>query len=173
MRSVPVPLFHAHSLLSFSLSFTLSLPPSHPSNDVSFTRFPSRALSYRPLSLSLSLTLTASATLLRHSRARSRAVSLRSSLYLRLFSRLRAPRAPVRAPCPRAYRNCTTATVNSLVRSGRSLRLCPLIYLSLSVSLPSVSSVHRRYITGQRHRRYTHTPRFTGEKSGGNARDIR
>lgn len=125
---VPYLFFHAHSL---SLSLFPSLPPSHPPPTfLSLTRFPSRALLSFPLSYSHA-SRHSSPSLSRTRHELSPSLSLSPSL----LTTTHPARAPVGAPCPRVYRNYTTATVNSLARSGRSLCPCLLIRLSLSVSL--------------------------------------
>lgn len=145
-----------HSLsLSLSYSFFLSFSSTRLAHSLS--------LSCALLSFSHS---HAFATLLCHSRARVTSC-LPPSRSVSFHNYAPRARAPVRALCPRAYQNCTTAT-RSLASAAPSLSI---LSISLGLVLPSVLSAEHRYIMGQWHCRHTHTPRLS-RKSAEVARAI-
>lgn len=127
----------ARSVPLFPRSLVLSLPPPAPARHLRLVHSLSLSCAVRLVpspSLSSSHHSSPSLSRTRHESSPSRSRALSPSF----FPRLRAPRAPVRAPCPRAYRNCTTATVNSFAPAARPV----LVYSSTDLSL-SLGPSHR------------------------------
>lgn len=141
MRSVPVPLFHAHSLLSFSLSFTLSFPPSLPpiQRRLVHSLSLSCALLSSPLPLSLSPLLPLFSVTLAHAHELSPSVPLSISVSFHDYApRARRSERRVRertetAPPPRLTRSFAPAAHSVFVRLST--------YLSRSLSRPSRQSI--------------------------------
>lgn len=154
MRSVPVPLFHVHSLLSFFLSFTLSLPPSDPttSRSLAFPLVRSPIVPSPSLSLSLSPLLPLFSVTLAHAHEPSPSVPLSISVSFHDYApRARRSERRVRertetAPPPRLTRSFARAAHSVFVRLST--------YLSRSLSpvrLVSPSSVYHGTTASQVH----------------------